>query len=98
MEVGNAVSKPILEHDLLIAVQENTHVALARRVALEAARRAGLSESDTGAVGIVITEAATNLLKHAGGGEIVVRTCRESASTLEILALDRGKGMTNAAR
>jgi anti-sigma regulatory factor (Ser/Thr protein kinase) len=92
------VPGPILEHDLLIAVQENTHVALARRIAIDAAKAAKMSESDAGAVGIVVTEAATNLLKHGGGGEIVVRTCRDCACTLEILALDRGRGMVNPAR
>ncbi len=84
-----------MEPDLVIAVQEKTHVALARRVALEAARRAGLSETEAGSAGLVVTEAATNLIKHAGGGEIVVRIPRDSSSTLEILALDRGKGMVN---
>lgn len=89
---------PLLEHDFLIVVQENTHVALARRKALEAAKLASLSESDCGAVGIVVTEAATNLLKHAGGGEIIVRFCRDYPASLEILAIDRGKGMSNPAR
>jgi anti-sigma regulatory factor (Ser/Thr protein kinase) len=92
------VPGPGLEHDFFIVVQESTHVALARRKALEAARLAHLSESDSGAVGIVVTEAATNLLKHAGGGEIIVRFCRDNPCGLEILALDRGKGMLNPAR
>ena len=98
MEVGDAVPGPGLQHDFFIVVQENTHVALARRKALEAAKLANLSESDSGAVGIVVTEAATNLLKHAGGGEIIVRFCRDYPASLEILALDRGKGMSNPAR
>ncbi len=68
---------------------------MARRVALEAAKRAGLDERTAGAVGIVVTEAATNLLKHAGGGEIIVQT---SDSVIGILALDRGKGMSNIPR
>lgn len=50
---------------------------------------------------IVVTELATNLLKHGGGGELVVRVL-EAAETpgttgIEILALDRGPGMTNVA-
>ena len=84
-----------MEADVVIAVQEKTHVALARRVALEAARRAGLPQSDVGSVGVVVTEAATNLIKHAGGGEIVIRVLRDSDSAVEILALDRGKGIVN---
>ena len=87
-----------MDPDFVITVQEKTHVALARRVALTAARLAGLSESDAGSVGVVATEAATNLIKHGGGGEIVVRIPRDSNSTVEILALDRGKGIVNLAQ
>jgi anti-sigma regulatory factor (Ser/Thr protein kinase) len=83
--------------DLVIAVQEK-NVALARRVALETARRAGLGENDVASAAVVVTEAATNLIKHAAGGEIVIRIPRDSRSTLEILALDRGKGIANLAQ
>jgi anti-sigma regulatory factor (Ser/Thr protein kinase) len=86
------------EPDVVITVQEKTHVALARRLALEAARRAGLVESDAGSVGVVVTEAATNLIKHAGGGEIVIRILRAPDAGVEILALDRGKGIGNLAQ
>src|SRR5262249_11389249 len=80
------------------AIHENTHVSLARRMALEKAHQAELSERDSGSVGVVVTEAATNLLKHAGGGEIVIRVLRDRPQGLEILALDRGKGMVSVPR
>ena len=73
-------------------------MALARRVALETARRAGLGENDASSAALVVTEAATNLIKHAGGGEIVIRIPRDSNSVLEILALDRGRGIANLAQ
>jgi anti-sigma regulatory factor (Ser/Thr protein kinase) len=98
MEVKTGHGEIIVEPDVVIAVQEKTHVALARRVALGAAKRAGLRESDVGSVGVVVTEAATNVLKHAGGGEIVIRIPRDSDSTVEILALDQGKGIANLAQ
>jgi anti-sigma regulatory factor (Ser/Thr protein kinase) len=84
-----------LRDDLLISIQESTDVAQARRLALGAAKDAGMGDRETGAVGIVVTEAATNLLKHASGGEIVVQR-RDSIVT--ILAFDRGKGMVNVLR
>jgi anti-sigma regulatory factor (Ser/Thr protein kinase) len=79
-------------NDLLIPVQNQTDVAFARRIALRAAENAGHGEKTAGTVGIVVTEAATNLLKHAGSGEIVVK---QAGSLVEIMALDRGPGMKN---
>lgn len=84
--------------DFVVPVRENTDVAQARRVALGAAHAARMDESDIGALGIVITEAGTNLLKHGGGGEILVRQCPGAGAAVEVLAIDRGKGMANVER
>jgi hypothetical protein len=46
----------------------------------------------------VVTEACTNLLKHAGRGELLIRIGNEDpngAPNLELLALDKGPGMSN---
>ena len=51
----------------------------------------GLSESDAGALGVVVTEAATNLLKHGGGAMIL----QDLGNAVEIIALDKGPGMSN---
>ncbi|SDC51308.1 ATP-binding protein [Paraburkholderia lycopersici] len=67
-------------------------VAYARRAAADAARIAALNETDAGRLAIVLTEAATNILKHAGHGELLVRPL---AGAVELLALDRGPGMTD---
>jgi len=83
--------------DVIVPVRENTDVAQARRVALGVAHEAGLDENGAGTVGIVTTEAATNLLKHGGGGEIVVRRAGRGA-VVELLAIDRGKGMADIER
>ena len=37
----------------------------------------------------------TNLVKHAGGGELIVRALPATAPALEILALDKGGGMAS---
>ncbi len=64
----------------------------------EFAARAGLPESRIGKLAIVVTELATNLLKHAGGGEILVSRFHDmDGSGLELLALDRGPGMKDVA-
>jgi anti-sigma regulatory factor (Ser/Thr protein kinase) len=69
-------------------------------VAAGLARRLGFDEAATGRVALVATEAATNLIKHAGGGEILVQvlaeddaTCRAEGLGVEIIALDTGPGI-----
>ena len=85
--------------DVIVSVQHNTDVSAARRAALAIAELTGLQKGEMGAVGIVVTEAATNLIKHGGGGEIVLRELRGRAEpVLEVIALDRGKGMSSVAR
>ena len=84
--------------DVVVPVRENTDVAHARRVALGVAHEAGLDESGAGAVGIVTTEAATNLLKHGGGSEVIVRRYAGGGAVVELLAIDRGKGMADIER
>ena len=68
--------------------------AEARRVGAAVAAQSGLDESEVGKVALVITEAATNLVKHAGGGEILVGSAGLDAG-VEILSLDQGPGMAN---
>ena len=48
---------------------------------------------------LIISEIATNLLKHAGGGEFIVRLLAENGNKgLEILSIDKGPGMADPAR
>jgi anti-sigma regulatory factor (Ser/Thr protein kinase) len=47
-----------------------------------------------GRVGIVATELANNLIRHAGGGELLIQALDDnSVPTVEIVAIDRGPGM-----
>ena len=58
----------------------------------------GMDESGAEHVAIVTTEACTNLLKHASGGQILLQTSTEesdAAPLLELLAVDQGPGMSN---
>ncbi len=59
----------------------------------------GFDETETGNVGLVVTEAAKNLLKHAGGGDILLRRGKhQGAAMVEMLALDKGPGIANLTR
>lgn len=77
-----------------VRVVDPAEPAEARRAATAMAQKLGFDEEGTGRVALVATEAATNLVKHGGGGEIVVQTVvEEERRGLELLALDKGPGM-----
>ncbi len=73
-------------------------MAEARRFAMKLAEALQFSEPDIGRVALVVTEAATNIVQHAGRGEILLRPfALEAPASLEVLALDKGPGMANVA-
>ncbi|HKA56329.1 MAG TPA: ATP-binding SpoIIE family protein phosphatase [Candidatus Binatia bacterium] len=81
-----------------LAVTEASQVAEARRCATALAQRAGFNETDTGKVALVVTELATNLVKHATRGALVLRVVPPpDADGIEALALDTAPGVANFA-
>jgi anti-sigma regulatory factor (Ser/Thr protein kinase) len=81
---------------IIIPVDDVTRVAEARRLAVESAESEGLGERASGELAIITTEIATNLLKHAKSGEIhITRLSGTAEPGVEILAIDRGPGMSN---
>ncbi len=84
---------------MITAVNDASQVAEARRLVSAYARGFGLPEARVGQVAIVVTELATNLLKHAGSGQILAEYRDDDEGTgLQLLALDRGNGMADVAR
>jgi len=58
-----------------------------------------LDADSAGRVAIAATELANNLLLHAGGGELLLQKLGDDDSAaIELLAIDRGGGMTNIER
>jgi len=74
------------------AVADASQVASVRRAAGDLCAQLGFDETGVGEVALLVTEAATNILKHAGHGEILLRI---AGGGIEILALDQGPGMSN---
>lgn len=79
-----------------IQVRDPSQVAQARREAVAKAQAQGFNEEDAGRVAIVASELVTNLLKHGGGGELLIGSYEdETGSGVELLALDKGSGMAD---
>lgn len=77
-----------------IPVQDPTAVAQARRESGRIAILAGLNDQKAANLAIVVTEAATNLIKHTPGGFIALRAFDDAEGAgAEVLALDQGSGM-----
>ncbi len=81
-----------------LEIGDSSQTAEARRRAKGLASANGFDEVASERVAIVATEATTNVLKHAGGGELLLGISRQNGqSSVDILALDRGPGMSEAA-
>jgi anti-sigma regulatory factor (Ser/Thr protein kinase) len=80
-----------------LVVQEPSQVAQARRAGVALASAVGLDAERAGRLSLVVTESGTNLLRHGGGGQILLRAL-DGAAAVEVLALDRGPGMANVGR
>ena len=80
-----------------LAVEEQSQVATVRRAASSMAAGLGLSEQLQAEAAIVATEMATNLLRHAGGGEVILRPSEIFPDVMEVIAWDRGPGMSDVA-
>jgi len=84
---------------LRFEIHEGTQVPEARRTASELATRLGFSEVEAGEVALAVTEAGTNLVKHAQQGELLVRAIQQNGKAgVEVLALDHGPGIADVAQ
>lgn len=79
-----------------VSISEEIHSAEARRQALLLAQHLGFGRTDAYYLATAVTELATNLFRHAGGGEIQLRTLtRQNAVGIEVIAHDTGPGIAN---
>lgn len=81
----------------VIPVEESSQVGQVRREALAMAVLAGFDEGDAGRVAIVATEIASNLLRHGGGGRVLLSLVQGRAGRgVEMCSVDRGPGFSLA--
>jgi len=84
---------------MITAVADASQVAEARRLAAGFAQRHGMPEQRVSQLSLVVTELATNLVKHGSGGNLLAGTFDDQdGSGIEVLALDRGTGMADVER
>ncbi len=80
-------------HQHWIELSESSQIGEARRWATLLARRAGLDEAGCGKAAIVASEMATNVIRHASRGEMLIQCNDVRRNSVELIAVDRGPGM-----
>lgn len=84
---------------LSVKVDDPSRVGEARRRATALAAAFDFDATRQGAVALVVAEAASNLARHAQGGELVLQARRdEVGGRMEVIAVDRGPGMDDVDR
>ncbi len=84
---------------MICRIGDQSEIGGARRAAAALARESGAGEADAGRVALVATEMASNLLKHAGGGEIAMQRIADGeGDCIELVAFDSGPGIADTAR
>ncbi|HEY6483839.1 MAG TPA: ATP-binding protein [Steroidobacteraceae bacterium] len=79
-----------------LPVTERSQIGAARRAAVTLCESHGLDTTQAGKLALCVTEAGTNIVKHAGSGQILLRVLERGATRgIEMLALDRGPGIVN---
>lgn len=79
-----------------LPVIEASEVGAARRRAVQEGETIGLSAEDRDRLALLVTEAGTNLVRHARDGEIILCPwTRGGSSGIDVIALDAGPGLRN---
>jgi len=84
---------------VFVPVTEPSQPSAARRAAVDLGEQAGLRGQELGTLALVVTELATNLVKHARQGGLFMRRLGiEGTEGVEVLSLDRGPGIQDLSR
>jgi anti-sigma regulatory factor (Ser/Thr protein kinase) len=75
-------------------IEDASQVGDCRRAAQRLAQTYDFDETLVGRIGIVATELANNVIKHAGRGEFLLQAIKNSITiSIELVTVDRGPGM-----
>ncbi|GIF66190.1 transcriptional regulator [Asanoa ishikariensis] len=89
----------LVDGGLWFRLEEPSAVSAVRRGAQDLGTEVGLDAKHLNGLGILATELASNLVKHADEGRLLVRPVRtDDVAGIELVAIDAGPGMGDVAR
>lgn len=84
---------------LSFKVADRSYFAIVKKEVHALTLNAGFSTQRVGEIDIIVAELVSNLVKHGGGGQVMVKLIAEKDnSLLELISIDSGKGMADVNR
>ncbi|GAA4463499.1 serine/threonine protein kinase [Nibrella saemangeumensis] len=78
---------------------DRSYLALLKKGISQIAGQVGFQPHRLSEIDLIVAEMASNLIKHAGGGDVLVRHFRTNDNSgLELISIDNGPGMTDPAK
>jgi anti-sigma regulatory factor (Ser/Thr protein kinase) len=82
-----------------LKADDRSYFAILKKQVHTMAKAGGFSEQKVGEIDIIVAEMVSNLVKHAGGGQVLVKLVEEKgAQGIELISIDHGPGMTDITR
>src|SRR5688572_27213179 len=82
-----------------LKAHDRSYFAILKKEVHVMAVAAGFNERKVGEIDLIIAELVTNLVKHAGGGNLLVKLVEEEGlQGIEIISIDDGPGMIDVTR
>jgi anti-sigma regulatory factor (Ser/Thr protein kinase) len=93
----DSVIVPLVEDVAWVRMDEPSAVGAARRAVEQLAAQLGAATARAAEIGIAVTEIASNVVRHGGGGAVLLRAVRadEAAAEIEVVAIDSGPGIAD---
>lgn len=88
----------ITGRQLSFNIEDRSYLSLFKREVHRLSVQCGLTEKRVAEIDIVVAEIGSNIIKHAGTGEVLVMLTDQPQPAIEIIALDSGPGITDLAR
>ena len=82
-----------------LKAEDRSYFAILKKEIHNLAVGAAFSEGKVGQLDIIVAELVSNLVKHAGGGQLLVKLVEDNGlMCIEIISVDKGPGMTDVSR
>ncbi|MEO5601736.1 MAG: ATP-binding protein, partial [Cyclobacteriaceae bacterium] len=90
----------MVNHFISYRVEERSYVSYIKREIHNQLSRGKFSPKQVGEIDIIVSEISSNVIKHAGSGELLYRiqNIDETTSRFEIISIDKGPGIADTAR
>ena len=80
------------------SLEDRSYLAILKREVHRLSIQCGLTDKRVAEIDIVVAEIGSNIIKHAGSGEVLVMLTDAPQPAIEIIAIDSGPGIADLAR